>query len=58
MSSDVREAAAGQPEDQGVQPLQEWVMPEERILLRFYRQLDEGDQAFIRRAVEALLPHS
>lgn len=55
MSSDVREAAAGQPVDQGVQPLQEWVTPEERLLLRFYRQLDQGEQAFMRRAIEALV---
>ncbi|WP_333983499.1 hypothetical protein [Ectopseudomonas khazarica] len=54
MRSDVREAAAGQPEEQGVQPLQEWVTPEERLLLRFYRKLDQGEQAFMRRAVEAL----
>lgn len=54
MSSDVREAAAGQPEDQGMQPLKEWVTPEERLLLRFYRQLDQGEQAFMRRAVEAV----
>lgn len=54
MSSGVREAAAGQPEDQGVQPLQDWVAPEERLLLRFYRQLDQGEQAFMRRAIEAL----
>lgn len=53
MSSDVREAAASQPEDQGVQPL-EWVTPEERLLLRFYRQLDAGEQAFMRRAIEAM----
>lgn len=50
MSSDVREAAAGQPEDQGVQPLKEWVT----LLLRFYRQLDQGEQAFMRRAIEVM----
>jgi hypothetical protein len=55
MSSGVQEAAAGQPEDQGVQPLQEWVTPEERLLLRFYRQLDQGEQAFVRRAIEAIV---
>lgn len=54
MSSDVREAAAGQPEDQGMQPLKEWVTPEERLLLRFYRQLDKGEQASMLRAIEAL----
>lgn len=54
MRSDVREAAAGQPEDQGVQPLQEWVTPEERLLLRFYRKLDQGEQAFMRRAIKAV----
>lgn len=54
MSSDVREAAAAQPEDQGVQPLQERVTPEERLLLRLYRQLDQGEQAFMRRAIEAI----
>ncbi len=55
MSCDVREAAAGQPEAKGAQPLQEWVTPEERLLLRFYRQLDQGEQAFIRRAIEAMV---
>jgi len=38
-----------------VQPLQEWVTPEERLLLRFYRQLDQGEQAFMRRAIEAMV---
>lgn len=37
-----------------MQPLKEWVTPEERLLLRFYRQLDQGEQAFMRRAIEAL----
>lgn len=54
MSGDVREAAAGQSVDQGVQPLREWVTPEERLLLRFYRQLDQGEQVFMRRAIEAM----
>lgn len=28
--------------------------PTERMLIRFYRQLDEGEQAFMRRAIEAM----
>lgn len=28
--------------------------PEERLLLRFYRQLDAGEQVFMRRVIEAL----
>lgn len=55
MSCDVREAAAGQSVDQGMQPLQEWVTPEERLLLRFYRQLDQGEQTFMRRVIEAMV---
>lgn len=38
-----------------MQPLQEWVTPEERLLLRFYRQLDQGEQVFMRRAIEAMV---
>jgi hypothetical protein len=27
------------------------------MLIRFYRQLDEGEQAFMRRAIEAMAVH-
>jgi len=31
------------------------VTPEERLLLRFYRQLGEVEQAFMRRSIEAMV---
>lgn len=54
MGTEVIEAVASQPAERVVQPQQEWVTPEERLLLRFYRQLDQGEQAFMRRAIEAM----
>lgn len=54
MSTDVLEAVGDQPAERVAQPQQEWVTPEERLLLRFYRQLDVGEQAFMRRAIEAM----
>lgn len=54
MSTEVREAVGEQLAERVAQPVGEWLTPEERLLLRFYRQLDAGDQAFMRRAVEAL----
>jgi len=54
MSTDVREAVGEQLAERVAQPAREWVTPEERLLLRFYRQLDAGEQAFMRRAIEAL----
>ncbi len=55
MSSDVNAAVGEQLAEQVAQSAREWVTPEERLLLRFYRQLDAGEQAFVRRAVEALV---
>ncbi|MDU9408239.1 hypothetical protein RTH74_11580 [Pseudomonas sp. zfem001] len=54
MSTEVREAVGEQLAERVAQPDQEWITPEERLLLRFYRQLDAGEQAFMRRAIEAL----
>ena len=54
MSSDVNAAVGEQLAERVAQPEREWVTPEERLLLRFYRQLDQGEQAFMRRAIEAL----
>lgn len=54
MTTKIQEAAAGQPVERVAQSLQEWVTLEERLLLRFYRQLNEADQVFMRRAVEAI----
>lgn len=54
MSFEVIEAVDSHSEGSGAQPIMEWVTPEERLLLRFYRQLDEAEQAFMRRSIEAL----
>lgn len=54
MSNDVKTAVGEQLAERVAQPAREWVTPEERLLLRFYRQLDQGEQAFMRRAIEAL----
>lgn len=54
MGTDVDGAVREQLAERVVQPEREWVTPEERLLLRFYRQLDQGEQAFMRRAIEAL----
>ena len=54
MSTDVLEAVGGQPVDRVAQPLMEYVTPEERLILRFYRQLGEAEQMFMRRAIEAM----
>ena len=55
MGTDVLEAVGGQPPEQVAQPQMECVTPEERLILRFYRQLDAPEQAFIRRALEAMV---
>lgn len=55
MSTEVLEAVGDQPAERVAQPLMEWVTPGERLLLRFYRQLDQAEQAFMRRAIEALV---
>lgn len=54
MSTEVREAVGEQLAERVAQPDREWVTPEERLILRYYRQLDVADQAFIRRALEAV----
>ena len=58
MSSDVHAAVGEQLAERVAQPEREWVTPEERLLLRFYRQLDQGEQAYMRRAIEALATRS
>lgn len=54
MGTDVDTAVEVQPAEQVAQPKREWVTPEERLMLRFYRQLDQGEQVFMRRAIEAM----
>lgn len=54
MGTDVLAAVCSQPGDQVEQPTMECVTPTERLLLRFYRTLDERDQAFMRQAIEAM----
>ncbi|WP_168175675.1 hypothetical protein [Pseudomonas sp. PA15(2017)] len=48
------EAVGSQPVVEVAQPDREPLTPLERMLIRFYRELDEGDQVFVRRAVESL----
>ena len=50
-------AEGRQPECEVAQLDKETLTPTERILIRFYRQLDEGEQAFMRRAIEAMAAH-
>ena len=54
MISDVVEAVGEQLAERVAQPEREWVTPEERLLLRFYRQLNLVDQTFMRLAIEAM----
>ncbi len=54
MSTEVLEAVGDQPGGKVAQPMMEWVTLEERLLLRFYRQLTEIDQVFMLRAIEAV----
>ncbi len=54
MSTDVETAVGEQLAERVAQPGRECLTPEERLLLRFYRQLDAGEQAFMRRAIEAV----
>lgn len=58
MSTEVREAVGEQLAERVAQPERECLTPEERLLLRFYRQLDAGEQAFMRRAIEAVATRS
>ena len=55
MGTEVLEAVGSQPAERVAQPQREYVTPEERLILRFYRQLDASDQAFMRRALEAMV---
>lgn len=48
-------AAGSQPWGAVAQPDVEPLTPVERMLIRYYRQLDEGEQAFMRRAIEAVV---
>jgi len=52
--NDGKGAEGRQPGCEVAQPNREPLTPSERLLLRFYKQLDEGEQAFIRRAIEAV----
>lgn len=54
MSTEVSEAVGGQPADRVAQPLMECVTAEERLILKFYRQLGEAEQMFMRRAIEGM----
>lgn len=54
MGVDVKQAVGEQLAERVVQPDQEWMTPEERLLLRFYRQLSLADQNFMRLAIEAM----
>lgn len=55
MGTEVLEAVGSQPAERVAQPQMECVTPEERLLLRFYRQLDVAEQVFMRRALEAMV---
>jgi hypothetical protein len=55
MSTEVLEAVGDQPGGRVAQPMMECVTPEERLLLRFYRQLSEPDRLFMQRAIEAMV---
>ncbi len=54
MNTDVKTAVGEQLAERVAQPEREYLTPEERLLVRFYRRLDQGEQAFMRRAIEAL----
>lgn len=47
-------AAGRQPECPVAQPDSETLTPAEQMLISFYRLLDEGEQGFMRRAIEAM----
>lgn len=49
-----KRAVGSQPRCQVARPDREPLAAAERMLIRFYRQLDEGEQAFMRRAIEAM----
>ncbi|OGQ55750.1 MAG: hypothetical protein A3J24_02120 [Deltaproteobacteria bacterium RIFCSPLOWO2_02_FULL_53_8] len=52
--TEVHEADGSRLAELVAQPQMECVTATERLLLRFYRQLDEADQVFMRRAIEAM----
>ncbi|SDI36301.1 hypothetical protein SAMN05216588_115103 [Pseudomonas flavescens] len=52
--SDGNEAVCSQPGERVAQPDREPLTLLERRLIRFYRDLDERQQAFVREAVESL----
>lgn len=54
MNTDVHAAVGEHLAEPVAQPEREWVTPEERLLLRFFRQLDAEEQAYMRRVIEAL----
>lgn len=55
MSIEVRVADGSQSVEPVAQPRMESVTPEERLLLRFFRLLDDAEQGFMHRAIEALV---
>lgn len=55
MSTEVLEAVGDQPGGMVAQSMMECVTPEERLLLKFYRQLSEPDRLFMQRAIEAMV---
>lgn len=56
--NDGKGAEGRQPGCEVAQLDQEPLTPTERMLIRFYRQLGEGEQAFMRRAIEAVATKS
>lgn len=52
--SDGNEAVCSQPGERVAQPDREPLTPAERMLIRFYRQLDDSQQTFMRQAIEAV----
>ncbi|GJN53068.1 hypothetical protein [Pseudomonas tohonis] len=54
MSFEVIEAVDSHSVESGAQPLLENLTPRERMILRFYRQLDEAERVVMMRMLEAL----
>lgn len=52
--SNWNEAVCSHPDERVAQPEREPLTPLERMLIRFYRELDEAEQVFMRQAVEGL----
>ena len=55
MSTVVSEAVSSRSPEGIEQPSLEPFTPEEGLILRHYRQLDDNEQRFIRRAIEAMV---